>query len=217
VTPCLGLECLQAATKKTRVRLAAANRHRQLEAVRTSGVPAPHERVEAKWQMGHHRRNVERLRQRHGTPQTAQRIVRPTGRIEGEERAVQRDDGQIVAAGQPAQIIWMAGVPALIDQDLNPVVAGAGGEIEDAHGAIAVERAGRKRDQRHPSPLRRLRTTLLCELISSRYEHHRPETCPQTFARVLMPTPPGHPSGPVKHQSRPAKNREKPHRNPPRR
>ena len=129
-----------------KVGLAAANRHGQLEAALPRSVPPSNERVEAKRQVGDHRRNVECLCQRHGMLQAAQFVLRPAGRIKGEKRAVQNDDGQIMVAGQGAQIVRLAGIPAVIDHDLDPVKAGARREIKDACSAIAVERAGRKDD-----------------------------------------------------------------------
>jgi len=68
---------------------------------------------------------------------TGRLIVWPAGN-DGDERIVDRHDRQLVAVTQPAQVLWLASIPAGIAQHFDAVEAGGAGQFEAAVGAIGV-------------------------------------------------------------------------------
>jgi hypothetical protein len=60
-------------------------------------------------------------------------------RHEGLEWIVDGDNGQTSVLAEPPQVGWLAAIPAVIDQDLDGVKAGGGGQLKDAGDSVGVE------------------------------------------------------------------------------
>ena len=82
-----------------------------------------------------------------GVLETAERIAAPA-RNGVHEWIVQGDDGDIECVGDLLQVMALPSVPAVIHHDLDALEAGLFGESKDPVQTVAVERAGRKCDQR---------------------------------------------------------------------
>jgi hypothetical protein len=73
--------------------------------------------------------------------QAAQRVARPAGH-ESLEWVVDSSDRQAGVCADPAEISWLAAIPALVGQDFDGVKAGLGGQFEDTGNSIGKEGTG---------------------------------------------------------------------------